>query len=151
MRSGAHLSQVAARTDWGTPWPLFAQYDAEFRFTLDVCATPENAKVPAFFDELIDGLAQDWAEEVCWMNPPYGRVIGKWMQKAHSAAQKGATVVCLVPSRTDTRWWHEYAMKADERRFLRGRVRFVGGKASAPFPSAIVVFRPARIGLMVIA
>lgn len=130
--------------DWETPADLFAQYDAEFRFTLDVCATHENRKCEYYFSPGDDGLASDWGTNVCWMNPPYGRVIGKWMQKAQDAAQKGATVVCLVPSRTDTRWWHEYAMKADERRFLRGRVKFVGGKASAPFPSAIVVFRPAQ-------
>lgn len=133
---------LSERMDWATPWDVFDKYDGEFHFTLDVCADFSNAKVERFFHRDENGLTKDWGTHVCWMNPPYGREIGKWMQKAHDASLKGATVVCLVPSRTDTRWWHEYAMKADERRFLRGRVKFVGGKASAPFPSAIVVFRP---------
>lgn len=74
------------------------------------------------------------------MNPPYGRTIGLWMRKAYTSAQEGATVVCLVPARTDTAWWHEYAMRG-EVRFLRGRLKFGGHKNSAPFPSAVVVFR----------
>ena len=71
------------------------------------------------------------------MNPPYGREIGRWMKKASEAS---ATVVCLVPARTDTAWWHDYAMQG-EIEFLRGRLKFGDSKNSAPFPSAIVVFR----------
>ena len=134
----------SGRHDWETPTALFAELHAEFRFTLDVCATPQNAKCNRFFSPEHDGLAQSWKGHVCWMNPPYGREIGKWMKKAMDEAAAGATVVCLVPSRTDTAWWHDCAMKADERRFLRGRVRFVGGPTSAPFPSAVVVFRPRK-------
>jgi len=78
---------------------------------------------------------------VCWMNPPYGRDIGLWVQKAFESAHDGATVVCLIPARTDTAWWHEYVIKADETRFVRGRLRFGEASAGAPFPSAIVVFR----------
>jgi phage N-6-adenine-methyltransferase len=129
------------RMDWATPAEIFAPLAAEFGFTLDVCATLENAKVPHFYPPETDGLAQDWSADVCWMNPPYGRAIGMWMRKAWEESRRGATVVCLVPSRTDTRWWHDYAARG-EVRFLRGRVKFVGAKHGAPFPSAIVIFRP---------
>lgn len=142
MKLGAHLSQVPARTDWATPWPLFLQYDAEFHFTLDVCATSDNAKCPRFFSPDVDGRKLDWGTEVCWMNPPFGREIHSWMWKALNAAILGATVVCLVPARTCTKWWHDCAEKASERRFIRGRIKFEGAKHNAPFPCAVVVFRP---------
>ncbi len=134
----------AQKDTWGTPQDLFDALDAEFHFTLDVCALPENAKCERFYSPADDGLAQDW-RGVCWMNPPYGRAIGPWMQKAYQEAARGATVVCLVPSRTDTAWWHDYAMKG-EVRFLRGRLRFQGATSSAPFASAIIVFRPSGEG-----
>ena len=86
------------------------------------------------------GLKQKW-EGICWMNPPYGREISKWMKKAYEESLNGATIVCLVPSRTDTIWWHEYAMKG-EVRLIKGRLRFKGAQSSAPFPSAIVIFGP---------
>ncbi len=86
-----------------------------------------------------DGLAMNWWGTV-FMNPPYGREIGKWMKKAYESAQTGATVVYLVPSRTDTRWWHDYAMKG-EVRFIKGRLKFGGSKNSAPFASAVVIFK----------
>lgn len=121
---------------WETPQDLFNMLDDEFHFDIDVCATPENAKCSKFFSPLDDGLAQDW-QGVCWMNPPYGKKIGAWMKKAMEAE---TTVVCLVPSRTDTKWWHEYAMKASEIRFIKGRLKFGDSKNSAPFPSAIIVF-----------
>lgn len=130
------------RMDWETPIELFEAINREFHFTLDVCALADNAKCPRFFSPEDDGLTRSWGSDICWMNPPYGRVIGLWMKKALTASERGATVVCLVPARTDTAWWHDYAMKASERRFIRGRVRFVGAKSSAPFPSALVVFRP---------
>lgn len=76
------------------------------------------------------------------MNPPYGRQIGIWVKKAKETARQGkATVVCLLPARTDTAWWHDYVMKANEIRLIRGRLKFGDGKGSAPFPSAIVVFK----------
>ena len=130
-------------TEWETPPEVFDPLHREFGFTLDVCATPGNAKCPNYFTPEADGLAQSWSG-VCWMNPPYGRGpkgIIRWMKKAHwEACIMGATVVALVPARTDTQWWHEYVMKADEIRFLRGRITFVGAAHSAPFPSAIVVY-----------
>lgn len=119
---------------------IFDQLDAEFHFTCDVCALPENAKVPErFFTPEQDGLQQPWTG-VCWMNSPYGREIGKWMKKAWEESQKGVTVVCLVPARTDTSWFQTYALRG-EVRFLRGRLKFGDSKNAAPFPSAIVVFR----------
>lgn len=121
---------------WETPQDLFNRLNDEFHFDIDVCATPENAKCSKFFSPLDDGLSHDW-QGVCWMNPPYGKKIGAWMKKAMEAK---TTVVCLVPSRTDTKWWHDYAMKADEIRFIKGRLKFGNSKNSAPFPSAIIVF-----------
>ena len=126
---------------WSTPQDLFDKLHKKYNFNLDVCALPSNAKCPAFFDPDTDGLAQSWAPLTCWMNPPYGRTIGKWMEKAYNESISGATVVCLVPARTDTAWWHDYAIKG-EIEFLRGRLKFGGSKNSAPFPSAIVVFKP---------
>src|SRR5438093_183176 len=94
--------------EWATPQAFFDQLHAEFGFTLDVAAQEDNAKCARFFTPKDDSLAQVWGG-VCWMNPPYGKTIGQWMRKAYESAQQGATVVCLVPARTDTRWWHQYA------------------------------------------
>jgi phage N-6-adenine-methyltransferase len=124
---------------WSTPPNIFHDLNREFNFTTDVCALPENAKCDRYFTPDQNGLAQQW-EGACWMNPPYGREIKAWMRKAYESSLSGATVVCLVPSRTCSAWWHDYAMKG-EIRFLRGRVRFIGAAFNAPFPSAIVVFR----------
>ena len=127
------------RDDWETPQSLFDVLNVEFDFTLDACASEYNKKHERYYSKHDDALSKRWTG-VVWMNPPYGRQIGKWIRKAYEASQEGATVVCLLPARTDTAWWHDYCMKG-EIRFLRGRVRFVGAKAGAPFPSAIVVFR----------
>jgi phage N-6-adenine-methyltransferase len=125
---------------WATPQAFFDGVAGEFVFETDVCALPENAKCARYFTPEQDGLAQQW-NGVCWMNPPYGRAIGAWVKKAFESAQKGATIVCLLPARTDTAWWHDFAMKG-EIRFLRGRLKFGGQKNSTPFPSALVIFRP---------
>lgn len=133
----------SSQTDeWETPQWLFDELNKEFNFKLDVCALPYNAKCEYYFTPETDGLSQFWYPYggSCWMNPPYGREIGKWIEKAYQTAQQGHTVVCLVPARTDTKWWHEYCMKG-EIRFLRGRLKFGNSKNSAPFPSAIVIFR----------
>jgi phage N-6-adenine-methyltransferase len=133
----------SSKTDeWETPQNLFEDLNKEFGFTLDVCATTENTKCFYFFNKSTNGLSIDWFSwgEVCWMNPPYGREIGKWVKKAYEENQKGATVVCLLPARTDTKWFHEYCTKG-EIRFLKGRLKFGGCKNSAPFPSMIVIFR----------
>lgn len=124
--------------EWATPQDLFDTLNAEFAFELDVCATPENAKCDRYYTAEQDGLAQPW-EGVCWMNPPYGDGIGKWVQKARESAENGATVVCLVPARVDTGWWWDNCWQG-EVRFIRGRLKFGGGETGAPFPSALVIF-----------
>lgn len=127
--------------DWGTPQEFFNKVDQEFGFTLDVCASSWNAKCERFFSIEDDGLNQEWSD-VVWMNPPYGKDIAKWMSKAVLAWRGGVTVVCLVPARTDTKWWHDYAMLG-EVRFLRGRLKFEredGPGDAAPFPSALIVY-----------
>lgn len=138
----------SSQTDlWATPQTLFDELNCEFGFELDVCATPENAKCGEFITKAQDALSEAmWPrwKGVLWMNPPYARsVTGKWLARAYEAAtQNGATVVCLVPARTDTRWWHDYCMKG-EVRFIKGRLKFGESKNSAPFPSAVVIFRGA--------
>ncbi len=127
--------------EWATPQFLYDALHAEFGFDLDVCANSGNAKCKRFFGPQEDGLKQDWGDHTCWMNPPYGREIAAWMKKAYEAAKGGALVVCLVPSRTDTRWWHKYAQRG-EVRFMHGRLKFGDGTKPAPFPSAVVIFRP---------
>jgi phage N-6-adenine-methyltransferase len=139
LGGGRNVHFSSADSTWETPQTVFDALDAEFGFDLDACATPETAKCEQFFTEADDALLQDW-RGVVFCNPPYGRDIGRWMRKAYLSALEGATVVCLVPSRTDTRWWHEFAMRR-EVRFLRGRLKFGGARNSAPFPSAVVVFR----------
>jgi len=130
----------SAKHDWATPLDFWRSLDAEFGFTLDAAASEINAKCSRFFTEADDGLNQDW-RGIVWCNPPYGRTIGKWVEKAYWSAQNGATVVMLIPSRTDTGWWNDWAMKATEIRYVRGRLRFGGAQAGAPFPSAVLVFR----------
>lgn len=124
---------------WETPQHVFNELNKEFQFDIDVCAVKENAKCAVFFSPEIDGLKQEW-KGTCWMNPPYGRQIHLWVKKAYESSLKdGVTVVCLLPARTDTKWWHDYCMKG-EIRFIKGRLKFGDGKNSAPFPSAIVIF-----------
>jgi phage N-6-adenine-methyltransferase len=137
-RMDVHFS--SATDDWGTPQDLFDSLNAEFGFQLDVCASDANAKCSAYYTAEQDGLEQPWTG-TCWMNPPYGDVIGKWVSKARTSAAAGATVVCLVPARVDTGWFQENCPYG-EIRFLRGRVKFGDSPNSAPFPSAIVVFGP---------
>ena len=139
-------------SEWETPQWLFDKYNKEYNFTLDVCATKENTKCKKYFTKKENGLLQDWGKHTCWMNPPYGREIGKWVEKAYKSSLNGSTVVCLVPSRTDTRWWHDFIMRG-EIIFLKGRLKMINRMhkdyrkngdfkiSSAPFPSAIVVFK----------
>ena len=137
--SSIHFSSKS--NEWGTPQWLFKELDREFGFTLDPCSTHENAKCARHFTLAEDGLSRDWSRDIVFMNPPYGREIGLWMEKAFRSASAGATVVCLVPARTDTAWWHNFAIYG-EIRFLKGRLKFGDATSSAPFPSAIIVFRP---------
>lgn len=153
MNMKVHFS--SKKQDWETPESVFNSIKAEFYPTVDVCATADNRKCFAWFGydkdgKFTDGLLQDWNIDeggkhttVCWMNPPYGREIGKWVKKAYEESQKGCTVVALLPSRTDTKYFHDwiYNKPTVEIRFLRGRVKFVGANSSAPFPSMIVIFK----------
>ena len=140
-----HYSSL--KSDWETPKVVFDPLNKEFRFDLDVCANYNNRKCLRFFNPHNNGLSQKW-EGTCWMNPPYGRYItGKWVKKAYESSLEGTTVVCLLPARTSNGWWHDYCMKG-EIRFIRGRIKFVGAANSAPFPSAIVIFRGAYLGLL---
>jgi len=126
--------------EWSTPQALFDELDRKYHFTLDPCATLENAKCKRYFTKAEDGLKQDWTGRV-FMNPPYGREIGKWVRNAYEESRAHAQlVVALLPSRTDTSWWHDYCLKG-EIRFIRGRLKFGNAKNSAPFPSVIVCFQ----------
>lgn len=134
----------SSKTDlWETPQDLFDKLNNEFQFTLDVCATPENAKCDNFYTKEQDGLKYPWKGAV-WCNPPYGSGIGQWVRRALFASVSGSTVVMLLPARTDTKWFHDYIYKRNnvEIRFIRGRLKFGGSKNSAPFPSMVVVFMP---------
>jgi len=136
----------SSSVEWATPRWLFDALNREFGFTLDPCSTDTNAKCERHFTIEEDGLAQDWSGDTVFMNPPYGSQIGHWMRKAYRESLRGAVVVCLVPARTDTSWWHSYSMRG-EIRLLRGRLKFGNSTSGAPFPSAIVVFRPPTFSL----
>lgn len=132
----------SSKTDlWETPQDFFNRLNDEFHFTLDVCALPENAKCQKYYTPEMDGLSQPWTG-VCWCNPPYGREVGKWVRRALLSSATGATVVMLLPARTDTRWFHDYIYGRAEVRFIRGRLKFGGASENAPFPSMVVIFRP---------
>lgn len=138
-----HESLYSSRSEeWTTPQDFYDKLNKEFDFTLDPCATDENHKTSLYFTKEQDGLAQDWGTYTVFCNPPYGKQISRWCFKARSSAQGGATVVLLVPSRTDTRWFHEHVYGKAELRFVRGRLKFGDGKQSAPFPSLIAIYRP---------
>ena len=128
--------------EWETPQDLFDRLNDEFHFTLDACATKENAKVSRFFTKEQDGLKQDWTGEIVWCNPPYGRQMPLWIKKCHEHFIGGGTSVMLIPSRTDTKAFHEWILPFAELRFIKGRLRFGNSKENAPFASVIVVFKP---------
>ena len=127
---------------WATPQDFFDSLNDEFNFTLDPCATPQNAKCRNFFTKDTDGLKQDWTGETVFCNPPYGRAIKYWVKKCYEESLKPNTkVVMLIPARTDTIYFHQYIYnKAKEIRFIKGRLKFGESKNSAPFPSMVVVF-----------
>lgn len=130
-------------TEWETPDDFYKAIDSVCRFDLDVCATADNAKCGAYIPPESDALSRSW-EGSCWMNPPYGKQVSKWVEKAfNEGRRRGTKVVCLLPSRTDTRWWHDFAAKG-RRIYIKGRLKFGGMKNSAPFPSVLVVFGGGR-------
>ena len=127
--------------EWETPQDFFNKLDERWNFTLDPCCTKETAKCATFFTEKDNGLEMDWKGHRVFMNPPYGRSIRTWVEKAYKEGLKQNTVVvCLLPARTDTRWFHDYCMKAQAIKLIKGRLKFGGATAGAPFPSMIVVF-----------
>lgn len=149
--AGSPAMKPAATSNWATPRWFFDKLNAEFSFTLDVCASRANHKCRAWygFDHSNparrNGLAADWVRDAkggpIWMNPPYGREIGPWLDKAAATAEAGVAVVCLIPARTDTQWFHRTCVD-HEIRFVKGRLSFGAGDSPAPFPSLVVVMRP---------
>jgi phage N-6-adenine-methyltransferase len=140
-----HRDEYIRGDEYSTDLSVYRQLDHEFHFTLDPCANRHNAKCRKYYTKEQDGLAQSWANEVVFMNPPFGphgRYITKWVAKAcYESLERNAVVVCLLPVSSDTEWWHKYVMRASERRFIKGRLTY-GGGARCPFPSVVVVFRP---------
>lgn len=130
--------------EWATPKAFYDLLNSEFHFTLDVCATLENAKCKNYFTKADNGLAKSWKSTeggAVYCNPPYGRQISKWVEKAYEENKKGITIVLLLPARTDTKWFHDYIYHKHEIRFIKGRLHFNDSKQSAPFPSMVIVMR----------
>jgi len=123
-----HFSSL--RSNWKTPRNIYNILNKEFKFDFDPCPTRSK----------YNGLLIDWKKSN-FVNPPYGKELPKWIKKGYEEYLKEKTVVFLIPSRTDTRWWHNFCMKATEIRFIQGRLHFDEYKNSAPFPSAIVIFK----------
>jgi len=140
MNTAAMFSSTT--NEWETPQDFFDKLNEEFHFTLDPCATHENAKCKKYYTVKEDGLKQDWQGETVFCNPPYGRAIKDWVRKCYEESRKpNTTVVMLIPARTDTSYFHDYIYKkAKEIRFVRGRLKFGNSKNGAPFPSMVVVF-----------
>ena len=147
MSVAVHFS--SATDEWPTPEDFFALLDVEFEFDIDLCAADENALCSSFYTKADDALKKDWWRDGTkgFCNPPYGRCaggIGAFLAKGREAATNGMTAVFLIPARPDTKWWHQHVMQADEVRLIAGRLKFGDGSGNAPFPSCIVVYRPAR-------
>jgi site-specific DNA-methyltransferase (adenine-specific) len=133
--------------EWSTPQAIFDELNLEFRFQIDVAASRKNAKCRRYLTKDDNALARRWAPLRCFMNPPYGRDLPLWMAKAAEEWRAGATVVCLVPARTDTLWFHELALtRSAEIRFIKGRLRFnehrdAKRRKRATFPSCVIIFK----------
>lgn len=143
MNKNTHVVMFSSKTgEWATPQEFFDKLDWRFGpFDLDPCADPTNTKCANFYTEAEDGLSKNWEGHVSFVNPPYGRGIEKWIKKAYNSSKLEDTrVVMLIPARTDTKYWHQYVMRADEVYFVKGRLKFGDSENSAPFPSAVVVF-----------
>ena len=136
---------ASVKQDWETPHELFDPINAEFRFTLDAAASETNAKAKSFFSIEEDGLKRDWGTECVWVNPPFGDggyPLVDWVRKGYVSSRHGATVVMLIPARTNTNWFHDICLRYGEVRFVRGRPKFVGATHGLPQPLCLVVFRP---------
>ena len=132
---------------WRTPPELFKQLDAEFHFTVDAAADTENSLCERYWDEEMDGLAQDWSGERVFCNPPFG-LAGKFVAKA--SMRQARVSVLLVPANLQNNWWQDYALTADEIRFIKGRAWFfkdgVQGQAANPVGCVLLVWRRHRPG-----
>ncbi|MCL2650773.1 MAG: phage N-6-adenine-methyltransferase [Candidatus Azobacteroides sp.] len=128
--------------DWSTPQAFFDKLNEEFHFTLDACALPENAKCKLYFTPEMDGLSRSWSDHTAFVNPPYGKQIAAWVEKCyHESCKENTKVVLLIPARTDTVYFHRFIYKkAEEIRFIKGRLKFGNAKNSAPFPSMVVIY-----------
>lgn len=133
--------------EWSTPQDFYHSLNAEFHFTLDPCATRENAKCATYFTLKQDGLSKDWGRHRVYCNPPYGRGMSEWARKCCEASEAGALVALLVNARTDARWFHDWVYhKANDIRFVKGQLRFGNAVHAAPFPSLVAIYRPAITG-----
>jgi len=144
MKETTRNTMFSSKSDeWATPEDFYANLNETFGpFTLDPAADDDNHKCDKYFTMEDDGLKQSWAGETVFVNPPYTRgQAGKWLKKAYEESQNSkTTVVALVAARSDTKAWHDYAMKATYIFFVKGRLHFSNAKAPAPFPSCVVVF-----------
>lgn len=132
--------------EWCTPQDFFDKLDNEFHFTLDAAATDKTAKCSIYFTPKNDGLKNPWdlTKGAVFCNPPYGREISKWVEKAYTEALKGIQIVLLIPARTDTTYFHDFINGKAEIRFIKGRLKFLDENGnifnSAPFPSMVVIY-----------
>ena len=143
MNKSTQLTMFSSKTgEWATPQDFFDKLNWRFGpFDLDPCADTHNTKCANFFTEAENGLSKSWSGFTSFINPPYGRGIDKWIAKAYKETrEEGTRAVLLIPARTDTKYWHDFVMKADEVYFVKGRLKFGDSENSAPFPSAVVVF-----------
>ena len=134
---------MSESNEWATPQDFFNKLNNEFNFTLDPCCTKETAKCKKYYTIEDDGLSQDWSNEIVFMNPPYGRKTGKWIEKAYNESLKGAIVVCLIPARPETGYWWNYIWGKAKVRFIKKRMVFGKNgvfKNAAPFPSCIIIY-----------
>lgn len=127
--------------EWKTPIELFEALNQIFAFTLDACASSTNALCPKYYSQEDSCLDKDWRTDRVWMNPPYGRNIKLFVEKAYKESLQGALVVSLLPARVDTRWFHDFVSKG-EYYFIKGRIKFSGNQNNAPFPSLVSIFYP---------
>lgn len=175
VMKGKDVLFMSTTDEWETPDDIYQDLHKEFLFTLDPCCMSKNQKCvngmgldaamerqdpcDIFLHLHCDGLTADWSMENCFVNPPHS-TIGKWVKKSYDESRyEGTSVVMLIPARTDTTWWHNYVMKAEEIWFVNKRVCFIGwikkpgqkdvpdeeaeyvlGSAPSTFPSVIVVF-----------
>lgn len=136
-----HPTMTSKSDEWETPQALFDTLNDEFRFNLDPCASQINHKCDTYYTLEDNGLERSWGGHVVFCNPPYSQ-IAKWVEKAYNESMKPNTVVVLlIPSRTDTRWFHNFLYGKAEIRFIKGRLKFSNAKYGAPFPSMIAILR----------